>query len=52
MELLSKDYVTRERGVIQVKGKGEMTTYWLESKANRTPPKRDEVNKNFILMFK
>ena len=26
-----------------MKGKGEMTTFWLESKANRNPPPKAEV---------
>ncbi len=42
-ELLPATYVTKERGTITVKGKGEMLTYWLESKANRSPPQKDEV---------
>jgi hypothetical protein len=28
---------------MKVKGKGEMTTFWLESKANRNPPPQAEV---------
>ncbi len=42
-ELLPSSYATKERGKIQVKGKGEMTTFWLESKANRNPPPKSEV---------
>ncbi len=42
-ELLPALYSTKERGKINVKGKGEMTTYWVESKANRKPPMKDEV---------
>ena len=26
-----------------VKGKGEMVTFWVEEKANRTPPMEDEL---------
>ena len=36
-------YATKERGKIEVKGKGEMTTYWLENKTNRNPPHQSEV---------
>jgi len=42
-ELLSTLYTTKERGKIEVKGKGEMTTFWLESRANRQPPPKSEV---------
>ena len=28
---------------MMIKGKGEMVTYWVESKANRVPPTKDEV---------
>ena len=42
-DLLPGSYVTKERGVITVKGKGEMTTYWLESKSNRKTPTKSEV---------
>ena len=42
-ELLPPSYATKERGKIQVKGKGEMTTFWLESKLNRNPPPKAEV---------
>ncbi len=30
-ERLGKEFITIERGVIDVKGKGEMTTWWLEA---------------------
>ncbi len=33
----------KERGKVTVKGKGEMVTYWVESKANRIPPTEAEV---------
>ena len=47
-DLLPVIYATRERGKIQVKGKGEMTTFWLENKANRNPPHQSEVSPTFI----
>ena len=28
---------------VTVKGKGEMVTFWVEDKANRTPPMEDEL---------
>ena len=31
------------RGNVTVKGKGEMTTYWVESKANRIPPAEADI---------
>jgi hypothetical protein len=43
-DLLPVIYATKERGKIQVKGKGEMTTFWLESKINRNPPQQAEVS--------
>jgi len=41
---LPASYVTKERGKIEIKGKGEMTTFWLESRANRKPPQRSDVS--------
>ena len=34
--LLPAAYTVKERGKVTVKGKGEMTTFWVESKANRS----------------
>jgi hypothetical protein len=42
-ELLPAAYTTKERGKIEVKGKGEMTTYWVESKSNRKSPSKAEI---------
>ena len=42
-ELLPASYVTKERGKITVKGKGEMTTWWLDSKSNRKTPSKAEI---------
>jgi len=42
-ELLPSIYETKERGQINVKGKGEMTTFWCLDKAGRVPPTREEV---------
>lgn len=41
--LLPAAYTVKERGKVTVKGKGEMVTYWVESKANRIPPSEDEI---------
>ncbi|KAG8038557.1 hypothetical protein G9C98_006253 [Cotesia typhae] len=43
-ELLSPCYKVKERGEIQVKGKGSMKTYWLEKR-----PLRSNVTKNIII---
>lgn len=43
-ELLPPAYTVKERGKVTVKGKGEMVTYWVESKANRIPPTLAEVS--------
>jgi hypothetical protein len=43
-DLLPPSYTVKERGKVTVKGKGEMVTYWVESKANRIPPTKEEVN--------
>jgi len=42
-DLLPPAYSVKERGKVTVKGKGEMLTYWVESKANRIPPTKDEI---------
>ncbi len=44
-KLLPKTFSTKERGKINVKGKGEMTTFWVESKSSRPPPTKDEVRR-------
>ena len=41
--LLPAAYTVKERGKVTVKGKGEMVTFWVEGKANRTPPMEDEI---------
>ena len=45
--LLPPSYTVKERGKVTVKGKGEMITFWVESKANRIPPAKDEVSAQF-----
>nr|XP_022900922.1 soluble guanylate cyclase 88E [Onthophagus taurus] len=37
-DLLSDSYKVQERGEIQVKGKGEMKTFWLEGRSSRNSP--------------
>ena len=49
-DLLPATYVTKERGKIVVKGKGEMVTFWMESKTGRAPPPKDEVMSNLETM--
>ena len=41
--LLPPSYTVKERGKVTVKGKGEMTTFWVESKANRIPPAEADI---------
>merc|ERR1712227_73806 len=41
--LLPPSYTVKERGKVTVKGKGEMATYWVESKANRIPPAEADI---------
>merc|ERR1712106_1006715 len=41
--LLPASYTVKERGKVTVKGKGEMVTFWVESKANRIPPTEEEL---------
>jgi len=41
--LLPASYTVKERGKVTVKGKGEMVTYWVESKANRVPPVEGDI---------
>merc|ERR1712123_531973 len=41
--LLPAAYTVKERGKVTVKGKGEMVTFWVESKANRIPPTEEEL---------
>ena len=37
-------YEKEERGKIEVKGKGEMTTFWINGKSGRSAPTKDEVS--------
>ena len=41
--LLPAAYTVKERGKVTVKGKGEMVTFWVEEKANRTPPMEEDI---------
>merc|ERR1712179_365699 len=41
--LLPAAYTVKERGKVTVKGKGEMVTFWVESKANRIPPTEEDL---------
>ena len=45
VNLLPTAYEKEERGKIEVKGKGEMTTFWIKGKSGRTPPTKEEVCK-------
>ena len=42
-DLLPKDFKVSERGQIEVKGKGAMTTCWVEDRVGRAMPVKDEV---------
>ena len=42
-DLLPKDFKVAERGQIEVKGKGVMTTCWVEDRVGRSTPVKDEV---------
>ena len=42
--ILPDNFVVKERGKIIVKGKGELLTYWMEHKINRSPPPKNEVS--------
>ena len=42
-DLLPKDFKVTERGQIEVKGKGPMTTCWVEDRAGRAMPIKEEV---------
>lgn len=42
-DLLPKDFKVTERGQIEVKGKGVMTTCWVEDRVGRPTPVKDEV---------
>ena len=43
-DLLPKDFKVTERGQIEVKGKGAMTTCWVEDRVGRASPIKDEVS--------
>ncbi|XP_063989104.1 soluble guanylate cyclase 88E [Diachasmimorpha longicaudata] len=43
-ELLSPSYKVKERGEIQVKGKGSMKTYWLETRISRISIGKSLIN--------
>ncbi|XP_015121039.1 soluble guanylate cyclase 88E [Diachasma alloeum] len=43
-ELLSPSYKVKERGEIQVKGKGSMKTYWLEKRISRMSITKSVIN--------
>ena len=43
-DLLPKDFKVSERGQIEVKGKGAMTTCWVEDRVGRAMPVKDEVS--------
>ena len=43
-ERLDGSYAIQERGKITVKGKGEMVTFFVNSKSGRNPPTREDVS--------
>ena len=49
--VLPDKYITRKRGKIHVKGKGEMTTYWLDSKGERHMPSKMEARFIFQIVI-
>ena len=44
-------YEKEERGKIEVKGKGEMTTFWINGKSGRSAPTKDEVSMRALVKF-
>ena len=42
-------YEKEERGKIEVKGKGEMTTFWINGKSGRSPPTKEEVGMRSVV---
>lgn len=46
-EKLGDAYAVKERGKIEVKGKGEMVTFWVMSKSGRKAPTKEEVTGHF-----
>ena len=42
-DLLPKDFKVNERGQIEVKGKGPMTTCWVEDRVGRSTLIKEEV---------
>ena len=44
-------YEKEERGKIEVKGKGEMTTFWINGKSGRSAPTKDEVSIKALVRF-
>ena len=50
-DLLPKDFKVTERGQIEVKGKGAMTTCWVEDRVGRSAPVKDEVGPGITVDF-
>ena len=42
-DLLPREFKVSERGRIEVKGKGRMTTCWVQDRAGRSPPIKNQV---------